>query len=53
VLCWCEYCLDDNQLAATQHRHGSARVQWQLIGIVGVGVIDVLMMIWRLADSYC
>lgn len=44
VLCWCD-CLDDNQLAAAA-RAWQREGAWRLIGIVGVGVIDVLM-IWR------
>ena len=44
MLCWLD-CVEDDQLpAATRawQREGA----WRLIGIVGVGVIDVLM-IWR------
>jgi hypothetical protein len=48
VLCWLD-CVEDDQLpAATRawQREGA----WRLIGIVGVGVIDVLM-IWRFGSE--
>ena len=44
MLCWCD-CLDDNQPAAAA-RAWQREGAWRLIGIVGVGVIDMLM-IWR------